>query len=140
MPGNYIDIPQIVLHHNTLRNSDGSCQRWWINGRMKIWKRQPNRFQIPVKRGLYEFNHITNENASHYHLEEDCEQARMSSPDVQVRSFRLESQLGISEADKGSGRDEVHHVRAFSMPYPSEDDTRGFATKRGRYRTGNKLT
>jgi hypothetical protein len=33
-----------------------------INGKIKTWKRQPGKFQLPVKYGLYEYSYITAEN------------------------------------------------------------------------------
>ena len=42
------------------------------NGQCKTWKRDPERFQLPIKYGLYEYSYITNENAADFHVEEDC--------------------------------------------------------------------
>ena len=39
------------------------CRR---SGQTKTWKRDAERFQIPVKYGLYESFYITNENASEF--------------------------------------------------------------------------
>jgi hypothetical protein len=35
---------------------------WRVNGKVKTWKRQPERFQIPVKYGLYVYGYITEKN------------------------------------------------------------------------------
>ena len=35
-------------------------------GRTKTWKREPGRFQIPVKFGMYDSFYITNENAAEW--------------------------------------------------------------------------
>jgi hypothetical protein len=48
-----------TLYHNTLRNADGSAQRWRVNGAVKTWKRNPERVQIPVKHGLYDYGYVT---------------------------------------------------------------------------------
>jgi len=48
-----------ILYHRSLRNADGSPQRWKVNGMVKTWKRNPNRIQIPLKRGLHEFSYLT---------------------------------------------------------------------------------
>lgn len=42
------------------------CRR---NGQTKTWKREPSRFQIPVKRGLYEYGYIDNNNAHEWRVE-----------------------------------------------------------------------
>ena len=61
-----------ILHHNIHRNSDGSCQRWKVNGVVKRWKREPDRIQIPVKHGLRSYDYIRNEHLGIVHLEYDC--------------------------------------------------------------------
>jgi len=48
-----------TLYHVTNRNSDGSPQRWRVNGKVKTWKRSPERVQIPVKHGLYSYGYVT---------------------------------------------------------------------------------
>ena len=51
-------IGQIVYHINN-KNADGTPQRWKVNGKVKTWKRNPNRVQIPVKHGLRDYDYIT---------------------------------------------------------------------------------
>ena len=51
--------PGDMLHHVTNKNADGTPERWKVNGQPKIWKRSPERVQIPVKHGLYDFGYIT---------------------------------------------------------------------------------
>jgi hypothetical protein len=41
---------------------------WRRNGQTKTWKRDENRFEIPVKFGLYDYGYITNENAAEFQL------------------------------------------------------------------------
>ena len=48
-----------ILHHVHNKNADGTPQRWRVNGKVKTWKRSPERVQIPVKHGLYSFDYIT---------------------------------------------------------------------------------
>lgn len=36
---------------------------WRANGACKTWKRDVERFQLPVKHGLYNYGYITNDNA-----------------------------------------------------------------------------
>lgn len=47
-----------VFQHRTLQNADGTPQRWRLNGEIKLYKRDPYRIRIPVKRGLYEYGRI----------------------------------------------------------------------------------
>lgn len=66
------------FHANVGANSERACNsrrgpvKWRRNGKTKTWKRQPERFQIPVKFGLYNHGYITNTNAEGFHTEEDC--------------------------------------------------------------------
>jgi len=46
-----------VLYHTVNINSDGSAQRWRVNGKIATWKRNPERVMIPLKNGLY--NHFS---------------------------------------------------------------------------------
>lgn len=49
--------------HVTFRNYQGRLVRLLINGQPKVWKRNPNRVQIPVKYGLYEYGYLTESDA-----------------------------------------------------------------------------
>lgn len=51
--------PGTILHHTENKNADGSPQRWRVNGKVKTWKRDPSRVQIPVKHGMRFFDYIT---------------------------------------------------------------------------------
>jgi hypothetical protein len=43
-----------------------------VNGAVKRWKRNPDRIQVPLKYGMYEFFYLTNDNLEHFHLHADC--------------------------------------------------------------------
>ena len=51
-----------TLHHVTNKNADGTPQRWRVSGKVKRWKRDPNRIKIPLKYGLYVYDYLTNDN------------------------------------------------------------------------------
>ena len=51
-------------------NADGTPQRFRRNGKTKTWKRQPERFEIPVKYGLYGYGYITENNANQFNVAE----------------------------------------------------------------------
>ena len=38
--------------------------KWRVNGKVKLWKRSPERFEIPVKHGLYRYSYVTEHNAN----------------------------------------------------------------------------
>ena len=48
-----------MLYHVTNKNADGSPQRWRVNGKVKRWKRTPDRIEIPLKHGLYSYDYLT---------------------------------------------------------------------------------
>lgn len=37
---------------------DPHGKRWYVNGKVKLWKRDAKRIQIPVKHGLYTYGYI----------------------------------------------------------------------------------
>jgi hypothetical protein len=49
-----------------------NIERWRPSGRCKTWKRNPERFKLPIKHGLYTNYYITEKNCDLYHLAEDC--------------------------------------------------------------------
>jgi hypothetical protein len=51
--------PGKVLYHATLKNCDGTPQRWRVNGQPKTWKKNPSRVSVPVKRGLNQYDYLT---------------------------------------------------------------------------------
>lgn len=48
-----------VLHHTLNKNADGTPQRWRVNGKVRLWKRDPNRIEVPIKNGLYRYGTVT---------------------------------------------------------------------------------
>lgn len=59
-----------VLYHTRNRNADGTAQRWRVTGKVKTWKRNPNRVQVPIKHGLYTFDYITEYSCKYLTLKE----------------------------------------------------------------------
>ncbi len=51
------------LYTMSLKNSDGSPQRWRVNGKPKTWKTRPNDVKVPIKRGLREYAYAANDGA-----------------------------------------------------------------------------
>ena len=48
-----------MLYHAINKNADKSPQRWRVNGKVKRWKRTPDRIEIPLKHGLYGYDYLT---------------------------------------------------------------------------------
>lgn len=55
----------------TVENADGTPSRWRITGKVKTWKRDTNRVQVPIKRGLYQYGYLTENNMQHFELPEE---------------------------------------------------------------------
>lgn len=51
-----------TLYHLINNNSDGTPQRWRVNGKPKTWKKDESKVRVPVKNGLKHFGT----------LDEDC--------------------------------------------------------------------
>jgi hypothetical protein len=45
--------------------------RWKVNGKVKIWKRSPERVQVPLKHGLYTYGYLTEDNLELFSLTKD---------------------------------------------------------------------
>jgi hypothetical protein len=43
-------------------NYDGTPQRWRVSGKVHTWKTEPGRVLVPLKRGLYSYFHLTENN------------------------------------------------------------------------------
>jgi len=61
-----------VLHSNENKNADGTCQRWRVSGKVRRWKRDPDRIKVPLKQGIRGYNYLTNRALDHVHLESEC--------------------------------------------------------------------
>ena len=64
-----------TIYSTVWHNSDGSAQRWRINGQMKTWKTKPLEYRIPIKHGLYAYDYLTDANAHMFSLT-DVKEAR----------------------------------------------------------------
>lgn len=50
--------PGDMLHHVAHKNSDGTPQRWKVNGQPKVWKTRPLDVEVPVKHGMYSYDRL----------------------------------------------------------------------------------
>jgi len=66
----------LILKHKTIVHSTDGCAtkitKWRVNGECQTWKREPLRFRLPIKFGLYLFWEINECNCYLFHLEDDC--------------------------------------------------------------------
>jgi hypothetical protein len=52
-----------VIYHVSERNRDGTPLRARINGMLKTWKKDPKRFKLPMKHGMYSHFYLSEDNA-----------------------------------------------------------------------------
>jgi hypothetical protein len=53
--------------------------RWRANGRTQTWKRDPTRFRVPIKHGLYACSSIESRyNADAFHVPSECPAMQLS--------------------------------------------------------------
>jgi len=60
-----------TLYHAKNRNSDGTPQRWRVNGKPQTWVRTPSRVRVPLKYGLYSYSEITETDLDLVYLNEE---------------------------------------------------------------------
>jgi hypothetical protein len=60
-----------ILYHRVEKNSDGSPQRWKVNGGAKTWIHDSTRVKIPVRHGLYNYGYVTEFELDSVSLEEN---------------------------------------------------------------------
>jgi len=68
-----------IIHGNDCRVSVGSrgarrvfITRFRVSGLLRLWKRSPERFSLPIKYGMYFSTYLTEKNAHQFHTEADC--------------------------------------------------------------------
>lgn len=61
-----------VVHTGPRGGKTCKIEIWRANGKCKTWKTRPDEFSLPLKRGMYEYSYLTNENAENFHLASDC--------------------------------------------------------------------
>jgi hypothetical protein len=77
MPKKFVDVNPIHYENltietaKTLKHGDilldiHTKKRWRVNGAIKLWKRNPDRFSLPIKHGLYAYDYATNDNCHHF--------------------------------------------------------------------------
>jgi hypothetical protein len=52
---------------------------WRRNGKTHTWKRSPDRFQVPIKFGMYSTDYLTEANAHMFHTPWDCPKMILST-------------------------------------------------------------
>ena len=61
-----------IAHDDNYKNADGTCQRWRVTGKVKTWKRNPEKVKVPIARGLYQHGYLQGIDLGLMHLESEC--------------------------------------------------------------------
>jgi hypothetical protein len=85
-----------IFYHVRLRNADGTAVRARVNGKCKLWKQEPERFQLPMKHGLRDCFYLSNHNRHEWLTYDPTEQER-DRKRVQERRKTLLRQYGMTE-------------------------------------------
>lgn len=62
-----VNDAKTLRHRETLVDSAG--RRWYVNGAVKTWKKDPSRVKVPLKHGLYVYGYLTEYNVTEYERE-----------------------------------------------------------------------
>ena len=57
-----------ILSHSFLVDYDGSPSQCRVTGSCKTWKHNIEKFQLPVKRGLYEYFYVSEDNKNQWEI------------------------------------------------------------------------
>jgi len=57
-----------ILYCNYHTNCKGEPSKVRVNGKVKLWKRNPNRIQVPLKYGLRDCFYLTEDNLNNFFL------------------------------------------------------------------------
>ena len=91
-----------TLYHLFHRNADGTPQRWRVNGKCKTWKRNPERFQVPLKHGLYNYDYLNEDTAN-----------QLCLGMLQQVCMVCKRTIGWKDAERYNECDEVSHTSCF---------------------------
>lgn len=59
-----------TIYHARYKNSDGTPERWKVNGAVRTWKTKPDKVLVPLKRGLYQYGYLTESDLEDFNLSE----------------------------------------------------------------------
>jgi len=63
---------ECVRTHGPRGGINEEIVQWRRNGATKTWKREPDRFQVPVKYGMRDYSYLDDTNADEFHVAREC--------------------------------------------------------------------
>jgi hypothetical protein len=61
-----------IIYYKHHKNSDGSLQKWKVNGKVKTWKKDESKVKVPLKHGLRSYGYVTESNLDCFFSFEDA--------------------------------------------------------------------
>ena len=71
-PGDMLHFGTCTIHHGKrggVKERHFTCK---VNGKFRQYAGNPDRWMLPLKRGLYDYGYLTPENAGAFRLDCDC--------------------------------------------------------------------
>lgn len=62
----------IHYRSNSYIANNSKCEIWRVNGKVKLWKLDPYRIEVPIKHGLYHYGYVHEDTVAHFQLESEC--------------------------------------------------------------------
>lgn len=88
--------PGQELWANFSFNKRGIPRKVKVNGKVRTWKRNPERVQIPYKYGLYEYGYITERDLPDFCLTPEEAIAEMKSAGLPEKKIYLDPNTGLT--------------------------------------------
>jgi len=64
-------VGDVICYYGAF-NSDGTCQRWHVNGAVQTWVTRPDHVKVPIKHGMYSYSYLTQSNMHLFHKYGTC--------------------------------------------------------------------
>lgn len=93
-----------IVYHVINQNTDGTPQRWRVNGKVKTWKKNLDRVSVPIKSGMYSYNYLTERDLYLYSTtEKQALRHKAIKPDLNIKNIYVldpDSQEAINSTVK----------------------------------------
>jgi hypothetical protein len=58
-----------IARKTKVENLPPILERWKVTGKVKLWKRSPDRVQVPIKHGMYSYGYLTEKSMDFFEIE-----------------------------------------------------------------------
>ncbi|MFA6335819.1 MAG: hypothetical protein WCX48_09785 [Bacteroidales bacterium] len=60
--------PGMWIYHRTEKDSKGEPKRWKVSGQPVVWKKTPEKVEVPIKYGMYTNSRLTERNLYYFSM------------------------------------------------------------------------